>query len=102
MNPIISEKAKDLARLCQRHGVTRLELIGSAAHGGFDPATSDLDFLVDFSDLGLSAYADAYFGMLEGLEMLFGRRVDLIVTRAIRNPYFLRSIERDRTLLYAA
>ena len=102
MNPLIADKAEDLARLCRHQGVARLELIGSAARGGFDPASSDLDFLVEFSDLGSTAYADAYFGLLEGLETLFGRRVDLIMIRAIRNPYFLRSIEKDRTLLYAA
>jgi hypothetical protein len=33
---------------------------------------------------------------------LFGREVDLVETGAIRNPYFLRSIAKDRVLLYAA
>jgi hypothetical protein len=47
-------------------------------------------------------HADAYFGLRESLEALFGRSVDLVMTRAIRHPYFLEAIEPTRTLLYAA
>ena len=47
-------------------------------------------------------YADTYFGLLEGLQELFKRNVDLVMISAVKNPYFLESIERSRTLLYAA
>jgi hypothetical protein len=57
---------------------------------------------VEFGPLPLGGYADAYFGLLESLEELFGRPVDLVVPSAIRNPYFLKAIEGTRTLLYAA
>jgi hypothetical protein len=33
---------------------------------------------------------------------LYGKRVDLVLASAIRNPFFLQSIEQTRTLLYAA
>lgn len=49
-----------------------------------------------------AGYADRYFGLLEGLEQLFGRPVDLVVASAIRNPYFRESVERTKALLYAA
>jgi predicted nucleotidyltransferase len=41
-------------------------------------------------------------GFKEALEQLFGRSVDLVVPSAIRNPYFLESVERGKALLYAA
>jgi len=47
-------------------------------------------------------YADAYFGLREALEALFGRDVDLVTLTAVRNPYMKADIERTRTLLYAA
>jgi len=50
----------------------------------------------------MGAYADSYFGLLEALEQLFNRPVDLVVASAIKNPYFRESIERTRVLLYAA
>jgi predicted nucleotidyltransferase len=79
-----------------------LELFGSAASGGFDPAHSDLDFLVEFQDLTPTEYARSYFGLLHDLEDLFERPIDLVTVRSLTNPYLLRAIERDRTVLYAA
>ena len=80
----------------------RLEVFGSAAGEGFEPSRSDLDFLVDFEPSSHSEMADRYFGLLEALEDLFGCRIDLVMTAAIKNPYFLKGIEPSRTLLYAA
>jgi predicted nucleotidyltransferase len=98
----IRENSEKLETLCRHFRVRRLELFGSAASKEFDPETSDLDFLVDFEELEPEAYADTYFGLLEGLSALFQRKVDLVMPSAVKNPYFLESIERSRTLLYAA
>ena len=92
----IEERADELKRLCVRYGVQRLDLFGSVATGRDEPDKSDLDFLVEFQPAALSAYADAYFGLLEALGRLFGRPVDLVVESAIRNPYFLQSVEHTR------
>ena len=71
----------------------RLDLFGSAAGDDFDPARSDLDFLVEFQPVPPGGYADAFFGLKESLEQLFGRPVDLVAAAAIRNPYFRESVE---------
>jgi predicted nucleotidyltransferase len=81
--------------------VRRLEVFGSAAGDEFDP-TSDIDFLVEFQHLHPREHADAYFGMLETLERLLGRHVDLIEVRAVNNPYFIESINRNREVVYDA
>ena len=102
MIPVIEQRADELKRLCLQYGVRRLDLFGSAATGPYDPEESDLDFLVEFQPTALDAYADAYFGLLEALGRLFGRPVDLVVESAIKNPYFLQSVERTRTPVYEA
>lgn len=94
--------AEPLAALCRRYSVARLELFGSGASAAFDAERSDLDFLVEFEPLAQGEFADAYFGLLEGLERLFNRRIDLVVGSAIRNRYFRESVDRTKTLLYAA
>jgi hypothetical protein len=99
---LIEERRCELTELCQRHGVSRFELFGSAVTGRFDPARSDLDFLVEFQDLPPAEYARSFFGLLHGLEDLFQRPIDLVTARSLTNPYLLREIERDRTVLYAA
>ncbi len=91
----------EIEALCRRYGVRRLELFGSTATGQ-ERLESDLDFLVDFEPLPPGRYADAYFGLRESLEELSGRAVDLVTASAVKNPYFRQSIERTKTLLYAA
>ena len=103
MIPDVAERADELKGLWLRYRVSRLELFGSAATGQHHPAKSDLDFVVEFQGEALAeGYADAYFGLLEELEQLFGRPVDLVVRSAIRNPYFLQSVEETRTSIYEA
>ena len=100
MDPLIERHREALAELCRRHRVRRLDLFGSAALGAFDPARSDLDFLVTFEEMSPREHADAYFGLLADLRGLFGRPVDLVEEGAIRNPYFRESVERTRTAVY--
>jgi uncharacterized protein len=102
MVPLFAQRQAEVEALCRRYHVRRLELFGSAASGQDRPGESDLDFLVEFDPLPPGAYADAYFGLLEGLHSLFGRPVDLIVASAIKNPYFRQSVEQTKTLLYAS
>ena len=102
MLPLLEQHRDALFRLCQTFAVKRLELFGSASDGRFDPARSDLDFLVEFHPSPGLGVADQYFGLLEGLEDLFKRKIDLLQLPAVRNPYLLRGINSSRTLLYAA
>lgn len=102
MKPEWEQRRAELEALCRHYEVRRLELFGSAATGQNRSEESDLDFLVEFGPLPPGKYADAYFGLLESLETLFGRPVDLVVASAIRNPYFREAVERTKTLLYAA
>ncbi len=92
---------QNLDALCRQHGVHRLFLFGSAVTGDLGE-DSDLDFLVEFEDMSPSEHADAYFGLLEDLEALFIRRIDLLERSAIENPYLLSGIESSRRLVYEA
>src|SRR5688500_18530260 len=102
MEAIVTQRRSELAELCRRYRVQRLELFGSAADDRFDPARIDLDFHVEFLPLVEGEHADAYFGLRESLASLFGRCIDLVMTKSIRNRYFLQQIEPTRTLMYAA
>jgi hypothetical protein len=102
VNPQVAQSRAAIERLCRDYHVQRLELFGSAATGQDRPEKSDLDFLVEFDQLPAGSYADAYFGLLESLQRLFHRPVDLVVASAIKNPYFRQAVERSKTLLYAA
>ena len=99
----VADRADELKDLCIRYGVARLGLFGSAATGQYRGEESDLDFVVEFQSEALAqGYADAYFGLLGALERVFGKPVDLVVGSAIRNPYFLQSVEETRVPIYEA
>lgn len=101
MLSLIQNRRSDLHSICRSRAVRRLELFGSAVRADFN-AESDLDFLVEFDTDSRAPVLDDYFGLKEDLESLFGRPVDLVMLRAVRNPYVRAGIERDRELLYAA
>jgi uncharacterized protein len=91
-----------IADLCRQFGVRHLDLFGSAARDDFDPASSDLDFFVQFQSDDWHGAADRWFGLQEGLEAVFRRKVDLVNSAAAQNPYFLEVANRNRIQLYAA
>ncbi len=102
MHRIIIEHQRELASICRRFHVARLELFGSAATDEFDPQRSDFDFLVTFGDVPAGQRFDTFFGLQEALRELFGRPVDLVEAGAPRNPYFNRRLNESRRLVYAA
>lgn len=79
--------------VCRRHGVSRVQLFGSLAHGRAKPG-SDVDLLVEFPP-GTSVGLLEMGALKEELEEHLGCRVDLLSRRAVersRNPLRRRSI----------
>ncbi len=100
----IAQHREELRNLCRRFGVRRLDVFGSAARqADFDPARSDIDFLVEFAaeEGGFGPFVD----FKEALEALLDRRVDLVDRKAIeasRNYIRKRHILAGAEPIYAA
>lgn len=94
---IITDHRAQIDALCRQHHVRRLELFGSAATGEWDPALSDLDFLVKFDP---EARWTTRFALEDALRRLFDRDVDLVSDHDFPNPYFRESVENSRTHLW--
>ena len=67
----VAEKRSEVIALCEQYEVIRLALFGSAARGDFDPAKSDLDFLVLFDRRDNPDYVDRFLDLADALEALF-------------------------------
>ena len=89
-----------LTELCRSLSVRRLELVGSAAREDFSRETSDIDVIIEFE--GNDNLFNRYFELKKGLEEIFKRKVDVIQTGAISNPYLRKSLEQDRIAIYEA
>jgi uncharacterized protein len=91
-----------IATVCERHGVRRLEVFGSALRDDFRPGQSDVDLLVELAPMAPYARVDAYFGLLDDLRGLLGPNVDLVMVGAVKNPYIAEQIESTKRMLFAA
>jgi len=100
---IVEDRRTEVAALCEKYGVKRLDLFGSAAGAGFDSEASDLDFVVSFEERDPPNLFHRYFGLEEDLEDLFGRHVDLVMEGALaKSPRFARNVEASRVPLYGS
>jgi len=97
---LLSDKLEPLRALCDRYGVERLELFGSAAKGTFDPRTSDIDLIAHFRNRRQGDYAARFLAFAEAAEALLQRPVDLLTEAMISNPYFKQDVDESRTTLY--
>lgn len=102
MMSVVNEKQDAIQMLCQRYHVQRLEVFGSVTGEAFDPSCSDIDFVVEFECCSPAVHYECYFGLLEGLEKLFDRHVDLVEYALLRNPYFRETVDETREVVYAA
>ncbi len=121
MIPTIADNLQSIRALCQKHGVSRLFLVGSAVEGEakadvasvgavvsdrrhFDPARSDVDFLVEFdsSSDDHTSWGGRVVALKLELESLLRRPVDVIERGCVRNPVVRASMEASKVPLYAA
>lgn len=95
------EVPKDqITDFCRRWKISELALFGSVLREDFGP-DSDLDVLVSLEpDAPWSLFE--WVDMIDELEAIFGRKVDLVEKSGLRNPFRRHGILRNREILYGA
>jgi predicted nucleotidyltransferase len=102
-NPVIAEHLEAIRALCREFGVARLEVFGSVCTSEFDPERSDVDFLVEYPpEYDFGPWLTRYFSFEEEMATLLGRKVDLVMIRAMENKWFRREAKKTRTVIYDA
>ncbi|MCR9172058.1 MAG: nucleotidyltransferase domain-containing protein [bacterium] len=102
MTQLIDNKLEEIIELCKTHNVISMSIFGSSARNTMTE-NSDIDFLVQFSeDIEVLNYADNYFSLMEKLEALLQRKIDLVSKRSLKNPILIEEIDRSKIDLYAA
>jgi len=99
LDQVISQRDA-IERLGRMYHAQAIWLFGSAACGEFDPRHSDLDFLVIYEPGHSDTAWDDYWGLKEGLQAMFDRKIDLVDRQAMHNPYVIESVEQTRELIY--
>ena len=101
MHPLIEKNRDAIGSLCRLHGVRSLEVFGSILREDFDPGHSDVDVLVEFEPQAANSFSN-FLDLKESLEAVFGRSVDLVELRAIRNRRLRYYIEKSKSPVYVA
>lgn len=102
---LITDNLQRLRELCEKYKVSKLYVFGSILTDRFNE-DSDVDFSVYFNAKEINDnkvdWAEIFFGFIEELETLLGRKVDLIDERYIRNKYFRQQLDDTKRLIYAS
>ena len=96
---IFKNKKEQLRLLCTQHKVDRMYAFGSVVDDKL-AADSDVDLLVKFKKFDLSLYFENYLALKENLTKLLERDIDLVEEQTLRNPILIRSINRNKALIY--
>lgn len=98
---LIELNIQKIIELCHRYRVKSLAVFGSILTDRFNE-DSDVDLLVNFdtTDHEQWDYVSNYFDLQEALEKLFGRKVDLVVEKGLRNKYFIANVNRTKQIIY--
>lgn len=99
MNSFLQPYLPQIISLCKSHHVVQFYAIGSVLTDRFRDE-SDVDLLVTFGEIDLLQYADNYFDLQEKLEALFGRRVDLVIEKDLKNEALIKEINRTKVKIY--
>jgi predicted nucleotidyltransferase len=101
MSVPIDEKLGEIAAACQRYGIERLLVFGSALREDFRPGESDIDLLVEFGPLEITKRFHAYLDAREAFRNIFQAEVDLVMQGAIKNKVIAGEIDRTKQLVYS-
>jgi len=96
----IETKIDKLVVICEKYKVNKIFVFGSIVKGNFNPKTSDVDLIVELEDLPPSEKGEMLMQLWSELESLFSRKVDLLTTLNIKNPYLRNEIENSKFLIY--
>jgi predicted nucleotidyltransferase len=83
---------------CRKWMIREFAFFGSVLRKDFGSA-SDIDVLIDFEpNIPWSLYE--WIDMIDELEEMFGRKVDLVSKDGLRNPFRRKRILKTREIIY--
>ena len=100
IDPIIERHFDQLVALCKKYNVERVYVFGSVVTGDFKSKGSDIDFIVELAPMPPVEKGEKLLSLWNDLEKLYGREVDLLTDKPIRNPYLKKAIEETKQLIY--
>jgi uncharacterized protein len=100
LNSIIKNNIVEIKRLLNQYKVKRAYAFGSVCTDKFNEQ-SDIDLIITFQDnMEPIERGENWWTLLYALQNLFKREVDLVAEDTLRNPYFIKSVNERKELIY--
>ncbi len=99
LKDLIAKNRDGFRSLCEAHEVASLHAFGSSVKGEFTD-TSDVDLVVDLKTKDPLRFGELMLDLWDKLEAFFGRKVDLLTLRSVKNPVMRDEIEQTKVLVY--
>ena len=96
----ISLDQEKITAFCRRRQISEFSLFGSVLREDFGPE-SDVDVLISFEpDIPWSLFD--WIDMVEELQAILGREVDVVEKSGLRNPFRRQAILTNRRVIYTS
>ncbi|MBL4586724.1 MAG: nucleotidyltransferase domain-containing protein [Flavobacteriales bacterium] len=96
---VFEGKRQSIEQMCTENKVRSLFVFGSAVRNELTE-DSDIDLLVDIESTDPFEYTDNYFNLLEQLQKLLKRPIDLLESRGLKNRFLKAEIDKTKVPLY--
>jgi hypothetical protein len=96
MQPLLEKKIPELIQVLKEHKVKRAYVFGSVCTDRFN---SQSEIAFDINE-PFEGYAANFWDMEEQLKKLLNRHIDIIPEHTLKNPYFIKEMEKTKTPLY--
>ena len=94
----LSVKPSQVMDFCKQYNIVEFSLFGSVLRDDFHDR-SDVDVLIQFEN-GYRLSWSVSLELQDKLEILFGRKVDVIRKELVTNPYVKAEIFKTRQVIY--
>jgi len=97
---LTDEKREEIAKACQRLGIDRLFIFGSALREDFREGDSDIDLFVELGPIDISKKFHAYLEARAAFSKILQAEIDLVMSGAVKNKIIASEIDRTKELIY--
>lgn len=96
----IQHNPEEFIGICKSFDIKSLYAFGSSLRDDFDEETSDVELLIEISAEDPISRGEQIMELWDRFEAFFKRKVDLLTSASLKNPFLRKSIEASKVLIY--
>ncbi len=96
----IQHSPEEFVAICKSFDIQSLYAFGSSVRDDFDEESSDIDLLIEMSTQDPITKGEQIMAIWDRFESFFKRKVDLLTSSSIKNPFLKKNIEFSKVLIY--